>query len=323
MDPTAKSPVQPVHACWAVEVVALTTGPLHTPLHLRPQPLASSTPIVGKSPLLFSRTCLPVLLFEIRILHRLWGWRTVSNWEMETQGDVLQLEGGVALYLMCVFRMWDGRDFGDDTLVPAIVNEIKRERLDSLLTDVAVPQVMERAKGYGRSYKSIVDFQMGSKTLQEFLGGRKKRDLGGVKGSEETEDTGSEEKKTIVAYVVAHWDMGNRMLLLETMYDRRATRTGETPLHIWLWALRHRHDSVGQALNGNPSRAVGDETATDATDFSLRRLGFRPLNEHVEMCGRDAKGWELDPSFLLSLSPVSLSRSCWASRYRLRKEINI
>ncbi|KAJ3206257.1 hypothetical protein HDU67_008290 [Dinochytrium kinnereticum] len=222
-----------------------------------------------------------------------------------------------------------------------LVAEIKQERLDSLLTDVAVPQVMERAKGYGRSYQSIVDFQLKSTTLQECLSAPRKEgvrryvrtlyyDHALAAAAFSTKGGGgsggvAEGKKTIVAYAVAIWDVSKGMLLFETMYDRRATRTGRQyecrissdtltglldhlqrdcdrlnaatspplfhpPNHIWLWALRHKHDTVGQALNGSPSRPHGDETATDATDFSLRRLGFRPLNEHIESCGRGSGG---------------------------------
>ncbi|KAJ3094771.1 hypothetical protein HDU97_007619 [Phlyctochytrium planicorne] len=239
----------------------------------------------------------------------------------------------------------------------ALIASIKQERLDSLLTDVAIPSVMERAKGYGKSYGSIVEFQLKSTTLWEFLSAparvgfrryvrvlyydhavAEKKGVGfgaAVGGGNGGGVEVKEGKRTIVAYVVAEWDVERRMVLLETMYDRRATRTGRQyecrissdtlsglldviqkdcdrlnalpansktsnaadpsnssssssspypyPHHVWLWALRHRHDSIGQALNGKPSNNK-DETATDATDFSLRRLGFRPLDEHVELC---------------------------------------
>ncbi|KAJ3197201.1 hypothetical protein HK101_005480 [Irineochytrium annulatum] len=212
-------------------------------------------------------------------------------------------------------------DLAGEDAIRRLVAGIKAERIDSLLTDVAIPPVMERAKGYGRSYASIIEFQSKSTLLLDYLldpprPGRRRYvrmlnyDLG-------------DGRTCVVAYVVAEWDMISRWLLLETMYDRRGMRTGkqyecrissdslsgllgrvrkdasrlteqggvviDPPLHCWLWALRHKCDSIGQAMSGAQSRPNAEEAATDATDFSLRRLGFRPLAEHVDHCAREVK----------------------------------
>ncbi|KAJ3100268.1 hypothetical protein HDU96_010394, partial [Phlyctochytrium bullatum] len=333
--------------------------------------------------------------------------RCVEDMEVEAITRMLKQEEG-AMVMAAEAGTPARQQF--EGVLKSIVDEIKQERLDSLLTDCAVPQVMERAKGYGKSYKSIVEFQLSSTTLWECLSApsspgirryvrvlyyshgaaaaalsarpsaapREKAPAAAAGPVSVMQQMASRldpdaalGKKTIVAYVIAQWDIRNKMLLLETMYDRRATRTGryemaffdranarfrqyecrissdtlvgllehirrecarlppisvpldpsnpaspptsisvEPPVHVWLWALRHRHDTVGQALKGNPSTPQYDETATDSTDFSLRRLGFRPLTEHLELC---TKGYK-PTGARAALPPVPGERSQFVDR---------